>query len=622
MTRNSPQVHLGRVRVALCTIALLGCLLTAEAAAGVDESAARDRYRAEQVSRGARAIPVLARLEYESAVEFAAKGDTDAAEKHLREAIRFDPDCAEAHFALARLNFGRFDSGGLVDLMQGVYSATRSFRNQGRLALGGSAFLSYVLLVVNLVVCLAFSIKYLPYLTHKLSERLQKRYNAAFPRAVSYLILLSPVLFFVDTIIPLAYLVTLCWLSMYRRERVVVVALVAPFVVAGLVDIHVRVAAVVADPKSFTALVDRANNSAADEHLFQSLERTSVSGMEVEKNLSLGLLHLKARRYYDASDYFFQVLSLDPQRTMAYINLGNVHFMQGDYEKALQGYRKAESIDPADPVCQYNLAQAYIKTLLMKEASRSLQLAAGGIEKERTTYAQDAFDAAAVLPKLFSEKDLWRMAVLEAKSLDDDRIARGRAVFPWLPDRLGAAIVLLALVFVVVLNRFVDPASLTFQCSNCGKLTCNDCCSTDRDITLCRDCAKTIESVTSEKVVEALLRQRRQAALIRRRRAARVVTMVLPGVRDVYYGHVSRGVSLAVLFSVSAVCLIAGGNPFHNAADTPLWRFVAATAGTALAYVLSARSKSSTSFKPQRHRSGQRRATESVVASARRTHAA
>jgi hypothetical protein len=145
-------------------------------------------------------------------------------------------------------------------------------------------------------------------------------------------------------------------------------------------------------------------------------------------------------------------------------------------------------------------------------------------------------------------------------------------------------------------------------------------------MSLCRECAKSIESVTSEKVVEALLRQRRQATLVRRRKATKIVTMVLPGARDIYYGHVSRGVALALLFSVSAVCLITGGSAFHGAASlstrAPLWQMVAAVSLVALAYLLSARSKPSMSFKPQHHRSGAKHAAEPVDSRAHTTTAA
>lgn len=626
MRKRPVRLLEGWPRIAFCTALALVLLVLAGPARGTDETANGERYLREEVRRGARKIPVLAHVEYQSALEASRAGDKERAEEHLRRALRFDPDYADAYFALARLGVSRLRPDAPVYLIQGVLSLGKTYNGQARLAVNAASTLSYVLLVLNLVACVAFSIKYLPYVAHKLGERMRKRFNAALPRVVSYLILLSPVLFFADTIIPLAYLTVLCWLSMYRREKILVVVLVTPFVVAGFFDVHVRLAAVISDPKSLTSLVDRANTSRADEHLVQAIDRAPAVGLEPEKNLTLGLLYLKDQRYYDASDRLLKALSLDPDRAMGYVNLGNVHFMQADYEKALQGYRKAESIDASDPVCQFNLAQAYIKTLLMKEASRSLQAAGTGIEREKSRYAEDAFEATTILPRLFSDKELWKLAVAEAKTLDAERAAEGRVLFPWLPGRTGAVIVILTLLLAVALSRLINPEKLTFQCSNCGMLTCNGCCVEDRDMTLCRECAKTVESVTSEKVVEALLRQKRQATFLQRKKSAKLVSMAFPGVRDIYYGHVSRGVALAFLFSVSVVFLITGGSalrdPASAAAKGSLLRMIITAAGVAAAYALSAVSKPNFSFKSQRHRASSSRAVETAAETPKDTRAA
>lgn len=599
--------HLGWRQIAFCTVLVLAILVSPRTASAARDTASRDRYRHEQISNGARTLPVLAEIEYRSALDLAAKGDRAGAEEHLRQALRFDPDYSDAYFALSRSRAARLHTDAPVYLIEGMLSLTRTFRNQRLLAVNATSTIAYVLLVLNLVVCVALSIKYLPYAAHKLTERLQRRFDATAARLASYLILLSPVALFADTIIPLAYLTLLCWFSMYRREKVLVVVLVAPFVAAGLLDVHVRLAAVLSDPKSLTMLVDRANTVGADEQLAQMIEQTSATGTETEKNLALGLLYMKGKRYYDASDRLFKALSLRPEQTMGYINLGNVHFLQSDYEKALQGYRKAETIDPRDPICQYDLAQAYIKSLLMKEASRSLHLAGTGVDREKTRYAEEAFDAAPVLPKLFSDEELWRLAIAEAKSMDESRAAEGRGIFPWLPRRAGAVIVLVALGLAVILSRLTKPEAWTFQCSNCGKLTCSACCSEAREMSLCRECAKTIESVSSEKVVEALLRQRRQTTLIRRRKSAKFTSMVLPGVRDIFFGHIVRGVGVALLFSISVVYLLTGGSvlrdPTAAGAQAPLWRVIAAAAGIAAAYALSASSKPGSTHTPQRRRS-------------------
>jgi tetratricopeptide (TPR) repeat protein len=626
MKNHQVRYHKRWPWIAFCTVLVLASLALAGAANGSNSAANRERYLRDDIRRGARKVTVLAHVEYDLAGEAAKAGEKEKAEEHLRLALRYDPDYSDAYFALARLSVTRFRPDAAVYLIQGVISLGKTFGGQARLAVNAASTLSYLLLVLNLVVCVAFSIKYLPYVAHKLAERMRKRCNAAFPRVVSYLILLTPVVLFADTVIPLAYLTVLCWLSMYRREKVLVVVLVAPIIAAGFFDVHVRLASVLSDPKSLTSLVDRANTARSDEHIVQAIERAPAAGLECEKNLALGILYLKDTRYYDASDRLFKAVSLDPNRAMGYINLGNVHFLQADYEKALQGYRKAESLDPADPVCQYNLAQAYIKTLLMKEASRSLQAAGTGVEKEKQRYAQDAFEAAIVLPRLFSDEEMWRLSLAEARSLDAERAAEGKAIFPWLPGRTEAVIVILTLALAVAFSKFIDPEKLTFQCSNCGMLTCSDCCVEDRDLNLCRDCARTIDGVTSEKVVDALLRQKRQATFLKRKKSAKLVSMALPGVRDIYYGHVSRGLAVAFFFSLAVVFLITGGtvliDPSSGAPGNPLWRVIASAAAIAAAYALSAMSKPNYSFKPQRHRVFPPRAVESAGEPPKDTRAA
>jgi tetratricopeptide (TPR) repeat protein len=606
--------HRGWFGIAICTV-LLSTFSSLLEAAPAAEEAYRDGYRRQEIARGARKLTVLAQLEYRSAIERIESGERDEAVEHLLQAIRFDPEYAPAYFALSRTALLRLDIDAPVYLIQGVSVALGNFRKQSALAVGSVSALAYILLVLNFIVCTAFAIKYLPYLAHKLSERLERRFNASLPTTASYLLLLSPVLFFVNTIIPLAYLTVLCWLSMYRREKVLVVLLVAPFVFSGFFDIHFRLGTVLADPKSLTSLADRANDAGGDEYLIQAIEQAPAAGVESDKNLALGLLYLKAGRYYEASDRLFKAVSLEPNRTMGYVNLGNVRFMQADYEKALQGYRKAEGIDSMDPVCQYNLAQAYIKTLLMKEASRALQLAGSGIEEEKSRYAEEAFEAAVVLPRLFSTQELWNLALDEARSLDQARLAEGRNLLPWLPGRASAIIVILAVVLAVLLTRLIDPETLTFQCSNCGMLTCNACCVSARDTTLCGECAAAIESVTSEKVVDALLRQRRQAVVVHRRRSARLVSIVLPGMRDLQFGHVARGLGLAAVFSASIVLPLAGASGSGGAVSTEnlsVWKLAAGAVGVLVAFILSVRSKPSYTFKPQRHKGSQTRSGEAL----------
>lgn len=613
--------------IAICTILALTFLAAPAAEAGAGVSANRDLYRSGQVINGARTIPVLAQMSYRNALNALKNGDKDQAQKHLHLALRYDPDYTDAYFTLARIKATKLESDSPVYFIQAVESLWRTFRTQKLLAVNGAALLAFLLIALNIVACFAFAVKYLPFVAHKLRETLEKRFNTVFPGFVSYVILLSPVVAFIGTVIPLAYLTVLCWLFMYRRERVLIVALIAPLVVAGIVDRHVQLAATLTNPKSLTSLIERANENAGNEYLITEIGRTQRSGLEAQKHLALGLLHYKKGSYYDASEHLFKSISLQPENTAGYINLGNVHFMQGEYEKALRGYRKAEGIDPVDPVCQFNLAQAYIKSLLMKKASRSLQLASEcNIESVKSRYARDALEAQLVFPKLFSEKELWTIALEESKCLDESESNEALAGFAGIPRRAGAILLILTLAAAIILSRLIDPEKLTFQCSNCGKLTCNNCCNNERDMSLCRDCAETIKAVSSEKVVDALLRQKRQSVLVRRKKSTRLISMVLPGVRDIFYGRVGRSVVVAGLFSISLTFLIFRGvivkDPLAVVTQPPLWKIILPVIGIVFSYVLSGISKPNFKFRTQRHRSQSSRIVETGTDGSKSANAA
>ncbi|UCH82603.1 MAG: tetratricopeptide repeat protein [Candidatus Latescibacterota bacterium] len=593
-----------RPLIAICTIVVVVAVAASAATAAVDDIH-RARYLEEKVSEGAVKIPVLAQVTYRDALASIDAGNGELAREQLHRSLLYDPDYADVYFTLARIKARALELDAPFYFMLALGALWRSFDSQRFMALNGAALLILVFFTLSLIVSAAYAIKYFPYAAHKLKEILQKRLNAAAPGFAVFLILSVPLLLVPGPIAILAYVTLITWVFMHRRERILIVALITPLVLIGIFDLPVRLAATLSNPTSMSSLIARANDSAANDHLIQTIERTPAPSAKAEKDLALGLLYLRGKRFRDASEHLFEVISTDPECSMAYINLGNVHFLQGDYERALQGYRKAEDIYPLDPVCQFNLAQGYIKTLLMKKASRSLQIAANsGIDFEKGVYAAPVLDSITVLPKRFSKTELWKLALAEARAMPKQKLSAFSLPLARVPLSVGAWVLLVALTAAVVFSRFVNPASLTYQCSNCGRLTCENCSHDDRDMSLCEQCAKTIESVSSERVVEALLRQKRQSFLVRRRKSARLITMILPGVRDVYYERILRGVLVAGLCSLSLVFLYTKGSivrdPLAVTQQSHLWKTVLSAVGICLAYVLSIRGKQSGKFRSKR----------------------
>lgn len=63
-----------------------------------------------------------------------------------------------------------------------------------------------------------------------------------------------------------------------------------------------------------------------------------------------------------------QLLEANPRHVAAHNNRGNLFFARGDYERALDAYRYAEELDPADGGVRLNAALAYYRLGKLAEA--------------------------------------------------------------------------------------------------------------------------------------------------------------------------------------------------------------------------------------------------------------
>jgi tetratricopeptide (TPR) repeat protein len=553
-------------------------------------------YNKTQIQWGATTLPLAAQLTYKAAIYELEAGNLERATSHLQNAIRLDPGLPDAYFTLSKIKFRQFDPDALYNLVLGVRAMLGRFESQGLLAVNGLLTAVLLLVMITTIVCVSFATRYLPFLAHKIAELLEHRFNAALPRATAYLIILMPFALLPGFVSGVCLLLLMAWYFMQRREKFMMMVLIAPFVLLGVFAPELKQFNPLADARSFTQLAAKSTHSAGNALLIKAVDQVSIPRLEAEKHIVLGQLHYRQENFDTAASHFLRTIEQRPDDIMGYINLGNVYYSQGMYEKALEGYRKAAQIDDADPVGQYNLAQAYIKTLLMAESSEALKKAsAGGIDGIKRSYAEMARPLVQVYPKTFSDRDLWRISRVEGMTHETDFLSQMLQPLTRMSTRMSAWLLLGALVLAMLLSRAFRKKSLTFQCSNCGELTCDNCGEDTGSTFLCPSCAGVIEGVSSDKVIEALLRQRRQGVLVRRRRAIRMLTLWLPGMRDIYYGRITRGVLLTLTFSFSLIQLWSRGyivKDWNSLVTTVgLWKWILPAAGIVLTYALSVFSK-------------------------------
>jgi tetratricopeptide (TPR) repeat protein len=582
-----------RLPVAICIGAAVLALGAVAAPAGQAEFA---RYQAEQVWDGAVTLPAAAHLEYRHALQARDSGHLEATVTHLQSALALWPQFPDAHFTLAAVYLRQLNPDALYYMVQGLVVTASVFEGQRLLAVNGIVTLLLVFILASSIAWIALAVRYLPFLAHRVAEALRTKFNAGASRTAAFFLLLSPIAVLPGFATCSAVVLLATWPFMQRRERVFSLAIAASFAAlawcAPILDRY----STVADPNSLVSMIAEANYSPADENLTRALSTVPAPGLEAERQTALGMLATRSGDTDNAAAHLLRAISIAPDRAIAYVNLGNVYYLNGQYTKALEGYRKAERADSTDAIGQYNLAQAYIKTLFMSESSRALSRASQyGIERFAESIAQPARMRMPIYPRPFSDRSLWRIAEIEGRAHNPGVFSGAIASATGQTPRVGFWIIVGAVVIVLVMSRAITRKHLAFQCSNCGELTCDGCCKDDRGSVICQACSEAVAGVTSDKVMEALLRQRRQSVVVRRRKSVRWSTVWLPGLRHIFYGRPAAGFQVAVLFTFSALMLWTRGYPLKDwhaiDGNTPLWKWIVPAVGILLSYYVALTSR-------------------------------
>ncbi|MCI0453003.1 MAG: hypothetical protein L0Z51_11555, partial [Candidatus Latescibacteria bacterium] len=214
-----------------------------------------------------------------------------------------------------------------------------------------------------------------------------------------------------------------------------------------------------------------------------------------------------------------------------------------------------------------------------------------GLEHSRDAIAEPARARMAVYPKTYSSAQLWRIAAVEGKYHNPALLTNLMETLTGHPTTVSAGIMLVAMILAVIVSKSLKSRKLAFQCANCGDLTCEGCCNDELGSVICHACGQAVAGVSSDRVLEALLRQRRQSVIVRRRKSIRWSTVWLPGLRHVFYGRFISGFVVAAVFAASAFALWTRGNvfPYWDSVEfkTPLWMWIVPGLGVVVAYMVA-----------------------------------
>ncbi|MBN2184342.1 MAG: tetratricopeptide repeat protein [Candidatus Krumholzibacteriota bacterium] len=553
-------------------------------------------YSFNQIEKGTPALETTSRVIYGEALKMLEAGNREKAMELLILSGSLSCTNSDPYFTLARIELLSGHPDFLFHFIEGLNRQAGSFRNQGLLALNLSLHLIAALLMTLIFMLLILMVKYWQFLNHKIKEVYAQKYSFPPARYMGVLIILSLLIMRLGIALYIALFIGILWTFMARREKATVTFLVILIGAASFAAPFSNILFLSVDRDSITGRLALLNESGGDQKLIDSIQKIKDKDFEAEKQFALGTIMYRLGRYEEARDHLLSSVSENKDFAIAYLNLGNVYFMQSDYNKALAGYQNVLSIDPANAVAHFNIGQAYINKMLFAESSSALKMAGThGIDRFRKYHPSINLRALSVYDEGFPNHLLWSIAKREAALRSDLLIEE--LFRPWLlfPFKWLGYLLLGSILFSVIASSRISGNWRVFKCDNCGKATCPVCSNQDTGLSLCQDCSNLIKKLSSIKVMEALLRHRRQKAGSSAENRTGWKTRLIPGAAYILHGKTVSGMIWMLIDFSAILTLVWSGFYFSDPraliTPSPVWRILISMAVIAMGYLASLRER-------------------------------
>ncbi|UCF04824.1 MAG: tetratricopeptide repeat protein [bacterium] len=590
MSSRSITIALALVLMfAICTPARPNTL------SSINNSALR-QYTEQELERGAPSMGTTSRILYREALQLLERGEWETARERLLLAAELSGDYADPLFTLARVELMHAHPDFLIYLVDGINRLARNYRSQSLIALNTMFLLVVSALGALLVILVTLLMKYWPLIDHKLREGYRKK--AAFPPAswIGLLIIIGFLFMRLGIALYSVILVIALWPLATRKEKGVVATLVILVAAISFASGYINILVPAIDPGSITGRLALISERGADERTIKRIREINDPAFYAEKEFVLGTSMYRLNYLEEARRHFLTAVSKRKDFAPAYLNLGNVYFKQGDYDKAIAGYQSVIALDSTNALAHFNIGQTYIKKMLFAESSSMLKRANTlGIEKYRESHPAVTIRGLTIYEAELSTRELWSIAYREGRA-HPARIF-SEVLQPYLLFPFHRLWILLAVTMVMaaVVGKRIPKSWRAFRCDNCSMAACPECASSETGLHLCKSCASTIDGLTSVKVMEALLRHRRQKMSTKTGTRSAWRFIIFPGAPCIGHGKTTTGMVVALLNVGALMLLICNGFYFKDpqviVLSTPLWKYIVPPVFMLLSWVLSARAR-------------------------------
>ena len=320
---------------------------------------------------------------------------------------------------------------------------------------------------------------------HEVEEVAVQRFDPRIARPIGWVALFLPVLLWISVGWSALYWLVISFRYMRRQERLVTVSLL----IAAVLSVPVYRGAVAiygltADPVVRTTLT--ANDGEYDPDRIVRLRKLVDSHPDdASYRFLLAGLYKNGRFFEEAFEEYKRAIDLDPAMEQAYINVGNIFAVTGQYGEAIAHFQKALEVSPSSTLAYFNLHLTQAESFKFTEAQETLR-AAREIDPEGVSKLMQRAsleERSKVIDAQLQVATVWGSA-LGGHSSSSGGVVSAAAGIAHPIGIASIAAILGALVWWFV-GRDAEPAR---RCIRCGQAFCELCKSTQDGHEYCTQC--------------------------------------------------------------------------------------------------------------------------------------
>jgi tetratricopeptide (TPR) repeat protein len=446
-----------------------------------------DGIEAAMLALGWQRLPEASSWLLATAHELSRANRPSTAALSLEAAIRLDPVSPVPPWSAAMSDIGRWElSSAYSHFAESMQRVATYPSAQEVVAFNLLRYLRYTLALTFLLILASWLVRYWPWITHQMAERLPRDT----PLLARYLVLAAALVSLMVAglgLLTFSFLAAfLLWRPAKRHERMLLGFLIlftgAQPWLAGLEgSLSRRV-----DRSSPEAIYQRVVEEGHSEELEATLDQAIATSSSADAHLlgaSRAILLRKKESYLDALAQARQAYAPGLSDPRPLITLANMHFLAGHYDTAQALYEKARALDPDNPVIAFNLGQAYSHrgrldstALTFKNAQPVAQYRVDVHAHQNGRHFQVLPPNRVVLDAEASSNLAWA-SILKEFTSGEVRLGRWdlRTGVLDLPPYVLPWVAVALLVWLVVQGGKPPRRKVLFTCKTCGRVMCAHC---------------------------------------------------------------------------------------------------------------------------------------------------